>query len=257
MRSIIIPVLDHSPHSPFNIRTLLDDIAAICRDRNGDNNYRRFNDEIICIFNDERMLHCSDIDYSRIDKWCLNSANAGVSRSWNMGLQLAEGDVAFVLNADLHLWGEALDDLEMYLRTLDDAAIVGPQGSHLDYRKLVPTRYFEKGMFTGTIATDDVSGFFFATDLNRFRNAGLSFDVRFSPCLTEEWDMGLQIRKAGLKCYAVPVTEFEHHWGISHRAGATVNYFGREMKLSEIREKNRKALVEKWQPIFPELFGPK
>ena len=53
-RSFIIPVLDFSPHSPYNIRTLLDDLAAIPG-------------EVICIFN-SREVYEELKSHKRIDK---------------------------------------------------------------------------------------------------------------------------------------------------------------------------------------------
>ena len=76
-RSLIIPVLDFSPHSPFNIHTLLADLQEV-------------SGEVVCIFNSlevfEALRH-----HPRIDKFCFNKSNAGVSRSWNMGINLSEG----------------------------------------------------------------------------------------------------------------------------------------------------------------------
>ena len=41
-RSFIIPVLDYSPHSPYNVTTLLDDLESI-------------HGEVICIFNSHEV----------------------------------------------------------------------------------------------------------------------------------------------------------------------------------------------------------
>jgi GT2 family glycosyltransferase len=241
-RSFVIPVLDFSPHSPYNIRTLLKDLEAI-------------DGEVICVFNAPEPFE-ELRDHARVDKFCLNKQNVGVSRAWNIGLQLTEAPVVFVLNADLHVGVTALDRLEEELFELDRAVIVGPQGSYLDYRRQAVKKYFSKGTFSTPVRTDDVSGFFFAIHLDRFRQHGLLFDVQFSPCLGEEWDMGLQARRAGLCCYAVPVTDFEHHWGISRIRGTKpIRYFGREMQVRDIRSESRRKLTEKWRPIFPELFG--
>lgn len=67
--------------------------------------------------------------------------------------------------------------------------------------------------------------------------------------------MGLQIRRAGLGCYIVPVTEFEHKWGTSHgRDDELINYFGRKIQMADIRAANRKEFRKKWKGIYPELF---
>jgi hypothetical protein len=96
------------------------------------------------------------------------------------------------------------------------------------------------------VKVDAVSGFLFAIHLERYVKHNLLFDVQFSPCLYEEWDMGLQVIKAGLACYAVPVKDFEHHWGASHDENLSVNYLGREVSRKEIMTKNRERFVAKW-----------
>ncbi len=73
------------------------------------------------------------------------------------------------------------------------------------------------------------------------------FDVQYSPCFMEEWDMGLQVLQAELACYAVPVTDFEHDWGISQsKENNKINYFGREVYRNDILLANREKFLAKW-----------
>lgn len=231
-RSFIIPVLDFSSHSPFNIRTLLNDFENI-------------NGEVICIFN-SREVFDELKDHKRIDKFCYNNLNAGVSRSWNMGINMAEGKTVYILNADLHVMPSAIDQLEHYLLNLDKAVLIGPQGTLLDYKNLCAKQYFQKGTFNQPVQTDDVSGFFFAIHFERYLKHQLMFDIQFSPCFFEEWDMGLQIKRAGLKCYAVPIDGFEHEWGASQDPNLCINFFGKKMLRSDIMPTNRRRFIEKW-----------
>ncbi len=235
-RSFVIPVLDFSPHSPYNIRTLLEDLKHV-------------SGEVICIFNSHEVYQ-ELYSHERIDKYCYNNLNAGVSRSWNIGLNLAEGKAVFILNADLHVLPKAITEIESYLFSLDRAAIVGPQGAHIDFQNLCDLRYFNKGTFDQPIECHAVSGFFFAVHLDRFLEHNLMFDVRFSPCFFEEWDIGLQLMQNGLACYAVPVVEFEHHWGISANPDLTINYFGKEVHRNDIYSENRRKFIAKWHPII-------
>jgi GT2 family glycosyltransferase len=232
-RSFVIPVLDMSPHSRYSISTLLDDL-------------QRIDGEVICIFNSVEVfneLH----RHPRIDKFCLNKLNAGVSRSWNLGINLCESDTVFIMNADLHVLPDAVHQMEAYLKQLPDAVLVAPQGSYLDFHDLRIIQYFEKGTFDHPIRTHDVSGFFFCVHLPRFLRHKLQFDVRYSPCFMEEWDMGVQVMKAGLSCYAVPVVDFDHEWGISGSGdNRPISYFGRTVYRSELLLENRKKFTEKW-----------
>lgn len=232
-KSFVIPVLDLSPHSKYNILTLLEDLAEI-------------DGEVICIFN-SRQVYEKLYAHERINKFCFNSSNAGVSRSWNIGIDMAEGRSIFVMNADLHVRRAAIEQLESFLFNLEKAVIVGPQGAIIDFQNLRVLRYFEKGNFNEPVRTHDVSGFFFAINGQRFLENGLKFDCRFSPCFFEEWDMGLQVMHAGLHSYAVPVTDFDHHWGISQADGdPIINYFGRALRRSYLRRTNRNKFVSKW-----------
>jgi GT2 family glycosyltransferase len=232
-RSFVIPVLDFSPHSSYNITTLLDDLTSI-------------EGEVICIFNSNAVYEKLRF-HERIDKFCFNKFNAGVSRSWNLGVNLAEGRAVFIMNADLHVMPAAIEQLESYLFRLDKAVIVGPQGSYVDFKNLRILRYFRKGNFDQPIRTHDVSGFFFCIHRQRFLQYRLMFDVQYSPCFMEEWDMGLQVLEAELACYAVPVTDFDHDWGISQsKENNKINYFGREVYRNDILLENRKKFLAKW-----------
>jgi GT2 family glycosyltransferase len=232
-RSFVIPVLDFSPHSQFNITTLLDDLKSI-------------QGEVICIFNSDDVYEKLRL-HERIDKFCFNKFNAGVSRSWNIGINLAEGRAVFIMNADLYVLPSAIEKLESYLFNLDKAVIVGPQGSYIDFENLRVLRYFQKGDFQEPLRTHDVSGFFFCIHRERFLQHRLMFDVQYSPCFMEEWDMGMQVLQAELACYAVPVTDFDHDWGISQsKENNKINYFGRNVFRNDILRENRKKFLSKW-----------
>ena len=232
-RSFIIPVLDMSPHSQYNITSLLDDLEKI-------------KGEVICIFNSQEVFQLLHM-HPRIDKYCYNKQNAGVSRSWNLGINLAESPTVFIMNADLHVMASAVSQLEEYLFQLPKAVLVGPQGSRLDLENLRVIEYFQSGKFHQPIRTHDVSGFFFAIHMERFLSHKLNFDVRYSPCFMEEWDMAAQVLKAGLCCYAVPVKDYKHDWGISgSRENTPIQYFGKTVYLDDILRDNRKKFKEKW-----------
>ncbi len=203
---------------------------------------------MICIFNTREVFEALQ-HHPRIDKFCFNKLNAGVSRSWNQGIDLAEGRAVFIMNADLHVAPDAFDQLEAYLFSLPHAVIVGPQGSHLDFKNLKVLRYFEKGSFAEPLRTHDVSGFFFAIHRERYLGHRLQFDVRYSPCFMEEWDMGLQVIQAELACYTVPVTDFDHEWGVSgSRDNTKISYFGREVYRNDVLAANREKFLRKWFP---------
>lgn len=242
-RSFVVPILDFSPHSPYNIRTLLQDLEDI-------------EGEVICIFNSQEVYEELK-SHKRIDKYCYNNLNAGVSRSWNIGINLAEGRSVFIMNADLHVLPKAIEELEKYLFNLDKAVIIGPQGAQIDYQNLCDLRYFSKGTFNEPIKCHAISGFFFAIHLERFLKNKITFDVQFSPCFFEEWDIGLQAMQAGLACYAVPVVDFEHQWGVSANPDLWINYFGRELHRNNILPTNREKFKAKWHQVIFQINSTK
>jgi 2-polyprenyl-3-methyl-5-hydroxy-6-metoxy-1,4-benzoquinol methylase len=231
-RSFVIPVLDMSPASPFNIVKLLDDLAEIPG-------------EVIIIFNSLDMAEKLK-NHPRIDYYAIMNENVGVSRAWNIGLNISQTPVTFILNSDLHLEKQSVDRLEKYLLEIKNAAIVGPQGSFFHYESGQDLHYFDKGSFNYPIEVDAVSGFFFAVKTEYFNSGTLKFDNQYSPCYFEEWDLGLQIKFAGLKSYVVPVTGYEHEWSGSIRALRMIRYMKKEETAGQIHERNKKLFWKKW-----------
>lgn len=234
-RSFVIPVLDYSPASEYNITGLLDDLEGIAG-------------EVIVVFNSlemaEQLRH-----HPRINHYAIMKKNVGVARAWNIGLNIAATPTVFIVNSDVHLREEAVDVLEKALHSLDKAACAGPQGSFFDFRYTRDFVYFDKGGFEQPIEVDAVSGFLFAVKLEHFDQKLLKFENEFTPCYFEEWDMGLQIKKAGLKSYVAPTTAYEHHWSGSIRALRTIDFYDRSETAGEILRRNRILFLNKWRSI--------
>ena len=234
-RSFVIPVLDMSPASEYNILTLLNDLEAI----EGD---------VIVIFNGQEVAeHLKG--HPRITRYAIMKKNIGVARAWNLGLEIAVTPTVFMLNADLHVEREAIDALEQALNSLPDAACVGPQGCFSEYPLVKDYLYFEKGTFNRPLVVDAVSGFFFAVKTEHFNNKTIRFENAFTPCYFEELDIGLQIKQAGLKNYIVPVTGYDHHWSGTIRALREIEYYDKSETAGEILLKNRRLFLNKWYAI--------
>jgi glycosyltransferase involved in cell wall biosynthesis len=234
-RSFIIPVLDMSPASEFNITTLLYDLEGI----DGD---------VIVIFNGQEVAEQLK-GHPRITRYAVMKQNIGVARAWNLGLEMAATPTVFIMNADLHVEREAIDALEQALWELPDAACVGPQGSFVEYTLTRDYIYFDKGTFDCPLEVDAVSGFFFAIKLAHFNEKIIRFENGFTPCYFEEWDLGLQIRQAGLKSYIVPTSAYDHHWSGTIRALREIRFFERAETAGEILLRNRKMFLNKWRGI--------
>lgn len=234
-RSFVIPVLDMSPASPYNILTLLDDLGKLKGD-------------VIVVCNGPAMAEKLRA-HPRIDYMASMSHNVGVARAWNIGLSMSQTPVTFFLNADLHVTEEVFTTLERALDELPDAAVVGPQGSFFDFATAQDIQYFERGSFAAPVCVDAVSGFLFGVRTEAFGPGGLKFENRFTPCYFEEWDLGLQCRLMGVKCYIVPTAGFDHEWSGSIRALRTIKYFRSEETSRQILDRNRQIFLEKWKGI--------
>jgi hypothetical protein len=241
-RSFVIPVLDMSPASPYNITTLLADLEEI----EGD---------VIVVFNSEEMASRLK-GHPRIDFSAVMSHNVGVGRAWNIGVAMSDAPTTFILNADVHIEHETVRALESGLTSLPDAAIVGPQGSFYRFETLRDILYLDKGISTVPVEVDAVSGFLFAVKTEYFARQGLQFDAQYTPCYMEEWDIGLQCRQRGWKCYVVPTTAFDHEWSGSIRALRTIRYMRREETCFDILERNRALFKQKWERVAREAGTP-
>lgn len=234
-RSFIIPVLDMSPASEYNILTLLEDL----KDIEGD---------VIVIFNGPQIAEKLK-DHPRITRYAIMKQNIGVARAWNLGLEIAVTPIAFILNADLHVERLAIDALEQALSSLPDAACVGPQGSFVEYPLTRDYVYFDRGTAGSPLEVDAVSGFFFAIKLQHFNEKIIRFENGFTPCYFEEWDLGLQLKQAGLKSYIVPTTAYDHHWSGSIRALREICFYEKAETAGEILLRNRVLFLNKWRGI--------
>jgi len=248
-RSFVIPVLDYSPASPYNIITLLADLETIPG-------------EVIVIFNNP-LIGEELKKHPRITRSATMSENIGVARAWNVGISMATTPFVIVLNADLHVEAPVFEAIEQGLQQLDKAACVGPQGSFVNYRLTKDFLYFDKGSFDNPVAVDAVSGFLFGVRRELFGPGGLKFEEAYTPCYFEEWDLGLQIRQQGLKSWIVPADSYSHHWGGSIRGRHEIECLGRTESAQQILRRNRAFFLYKWRTsdgYLPEsgwkLLGP-
>ncbi len=235
-RSFIIPVIDYAPASKFNIKTLLDDLEQI-------------GGEIIVVFNSEQVASELKND-KRIDQYAIMKNNVGVSRAWNIGLDISRTPISFIINSDVHVEKQTILDLENALITFPDVAVVGPQGSFFHYEKLQDLQYFDKGTFQNPMEVDAVSGFLFGVLTKHFHNGTLIFENNYTPCYFEEWDLGLQIKKNELHSYIVPTIFYEHEWSGSIRSMRTIKYYDEEQTAQQILENNRLKFIRKWEHII-------
>ena len=243
-RSFIIPVLDASPKGRKEFEDLLTDLTGI-------------EGEVVAVFNSKDAAAAFK-NHPRIDLSASLNVNAGVSRGWNIGVHLATQPTLFFLNADLRVTLAAVEGLERALWELPGAAVVGPEGSFFGFYTYEDILWFHKDNRPGAPQlVDAISGFFYAVKRELFMRRILQFEDHYTPCFTEEWDLGIQVRQAGYRCYLVPVSGYSHEWGVSVQHGRVINYMKGEQGVSgEILARNRIRFWRKWLDAAGELRLP-
>lgn len=176
-----------------------------------------------------------------IARYCLNSVNVGVARAWNMGAQLAEGDVLCYLNDDVSIEAGSLERLAETLRADPTIGQIGPAGS---FWRDCQHHSFAELKKPGNV--DVVSGFCFMLRATTFHQLG-GFDVNYTPAGYEEIDLSYRIRKAGLRCVVDPgvaIKHFHHH-GVSAQR-TEISYFDKVIDTETLHHRNGTYFRKKW-----------
>ena len=179
--------------------------------------------------------------HPHVNKYCLNSVNVGVARSWNMGAEMAECDALCFVNDDVEIGKGGLESLFDVLSEDDRVGQVGPMGAlwrgaeHLRY---VGEREVENA--------DAISGFLFMLRTKAFRQVG-GFDPAYTPAGFEEIDMSFALRSRGWQCLVVPNLDIKHHHhhGVSSYRSC-VSYLGKEIDTEALHQRNRDYFMKKW-----------
>ncbi len=188
-------------------------------------------------------------NHPNIDKYCINSVNVGVARSWNMGAEMAEGDILCYINDDVAVGKQSIESL---CDLLDDGQVgeVGPAGSY--WANLQHHSYAEG---TQPVEADVISGFCFLVRVATFRQIG-GFDVEYSPAGYEEIDFSFRVRQAGLRCVVHPCVDIKHfhHHGVSAQK-VDIAYLHKTIDTEALHAKNTAYFRRKWANGFPSIRG--
>lgn len=195
---------------------------------------------VICNGNDPELNEFVRT-HEGIDKYCINSVNAGVARSWNMGAQMAEGAALCFLNDDVAVGAGAMEALYDTLMSSSDIGQVGPTGARW--------KGAEHDRFVGEDRTEDadaIAGYCFLVREDLYRRLG-GFDVAYSPAGFEEIDLSFAIRKAGFRCVVVPKLALHHyhHHGVSAYR-SEIRYLSTVIDTVTLHERNKSYFKTKW-----------
>jgi GT2 family glycosyltransferase len=179
--------------------------------------------------------------HNAIDKYCINSVNAGVGRSWNMGAQLAEAEVLCFLNDDVAVGRGGMEALYHALLGSADVGEVGPAGSR--WRGAQHERY------AGEQEPEDadvISGFCFLLKSELFHQLG-GLDIAYTPAGFEEIDLSFAIRKAGYRCLVIPklpIHHYHHHGVSAYRT--EIKYLKTSIDTHVLHQRNKTYFMKKW-----------
>ena len=198
--------------------------------------------EVIVVCNgQQRDLVDFVTQHPHIDRYCLNSVNVGVARSWNMGAEMAEGEALCFVNDDVQIGPGGLESLHQVLMGDASIAQVGPVGAKwkgAEHDCFVGEQYQEDA--------DAIAGFLFMMRTDAFRKVG-GFDPLYSPAGFEEIDMSFRLRALGWRCVVVPGLNLKHH----HHHGVSnfrteVSYLGKTIDTESLHLRNTDYCENKW-----------
>lgn len=199
---------------------------------------------VVCNGQDKELVEFVST-HPHVDKYCLNSVNVGVARSWNMGAEMAEGEILCYLNDDVAVGKNSIEEL---CGLLNDPMVgeVGPAGSYW-----VDLKHHSYVAGKEPVESDVISGFCFLVRATTFRQLG-GFDIMFSPAGYEEIDFSFRIRQAGLKCIVHPNVDIRHfhHHGVSAQK-VNISYLGKTIDTEALHARNSMYFRQKWANGFP------
>ena len=204
--------------------------------------YMLENIEIIAIINGNKDLELINfVEKNKFHKYTIINQNSGVSRAWNIGRQLSEGEYLLFINDDVILESNSIDLMVNEFIKNDNLAIVGPQGSIWKNGK-----HFEFANEYNISEVNVISGFCFMVKTSYFDEIG-GFDTFYTPAGFEEIDFCFMATKKGfdlkvlsnLKIYTEPVH------GISGK-NEDILYFDKKINTIDLNERNSKYFKKKW-----------
>ncbi len=238
--SFIIPVLHQQ--RPKNIKRLFMPrytMSEVLRDLH--ENITVDHEVIVVCNSQEPELVELITGHENIDKYCLNSVNVGVARAWNMGAELAEGELLCFVNDDVEIGKGSVERLVDILMQSSEVGQVGPRGAR--WQGAEHERYVGE---TQVEEADAISGFFFMIKSEVFHQVG-GFDIAYTPAGFEEIDMSFKIREIGKKCLVVPNLPITHHYhhGVSAYK-STIQYLSTSIDTQALHERNKSYFMRKW-----------
>ncbi|OFZ16560.1 MAG: hypothetical protein A2X86_12250 [Bdellovibrionales bacterium GWA2_49_15] len=243
MISIIIPTRDLKRKKNaarfFRPLTSLPDLIASIK------THVTIEHEIIVVCNDSAKSDLVDfIKQQDIKKYCFNNVNVGVSRAWNMGRQMAEGDALMFINDDVTIGAGAVETMYRALVAEEKLGIVGPKGEYWKGSAKVNETY-------ENAEVDVISGYCFLVKTSVYDQVG-GFDTAYTPAGFEEIDFNFSVSKAGFRRKVIGglaiVTNPCH--GISSLK-TEIKYLYSSIHTEDLHLRNKSYFEKKWGISIP------
>lgn len=164
-----------------------------------------------------------------------NRRNLGVATAWNIGANLAKGDVLGFINQDLVADKDWVEQITAALKTFPEGAVIGskllyPDGETIQhaggsvYYPTAFTKHHGQGLandiqFNTPVEVDYVTGAAFITTWKVFERIG-GFDTRFHPAYFEDVDFCVRAHKSGYPVIYWPTAVAIHYESTSLGKGS-------------------------------------
>ena len=179
-----------------------------------------------------------------------NAANLGVSKGWNQGMRLAEGEYLLILNNDVIVGPDWLENMVRLAECDPGIGMVGPRSNYIAGPQLVPSVPYKTeaeiqgfiGDWQGKHALSAsefgfIKGFCLLIPRRVFDKVGF-FDERYGKGNFEDDDYNVRVRYHGFRCLMAH-DSFIHHYG-------SVSFNQESVDWKALMVENQRKYQEKW-----------
>ena len=179
-----------------------------------------------------------------------NAVNLGVSRGWNQGMRLAEGEYILIFNNDTIVGPDWLENMVRLCESDPSVGMVGPRSNYIAGPQIVkPVPYKDESGIQGFIAAwqrehdlradefDFIKGFCLLIPRAVFAKVGF-FDERFGKGNFEDDDYCVRVRCHGWRTL-IAHDSFIHHYG-------SVSFNQEDVDWKALMLENQRKFTEKW-----------
>lgn len=247
--SFIVTTWSHFNHwekCVKNIRNIIDDCPLVAEliavdnrndDEPEDHRHSRLHDpDVVSIVPRDIRLYA--------DKWVTVSHSTGCGGGWNLGSQLAEGEILIFVD------DQCTFDNSVALRFYDEAmkektGMVGVNGGYREVSEDAVTYQAMPPHAGVSTIVDEVSGFLWATPYEVFAEVG-GLDPRLRPAGWEETDYAFKVRRAGYRVIRLSDCNYNHRFNLSAKRSEVRWLTTKEWTRPDIDERNKSIFFSKW-----------